>query len=614
MVRDDLNLSKVLLGVWVCVGLSACVASGSEPDVGDISSWQERPDRAVLGTRQALMVSSYFPEGWLDVATTSRVAGWARDPDYSGPIAVHFYIQYNSSGPLLFLTSTLANQYRPDVGTHAFDVTFDYPALGTHNIYAFGINVDQNGSVVGTGNAQISGSPKPASNAPSATTIGFYARDVNIEPSCPNNPVKVDLWRWLNGRWEFHNRCYTNTAADPLFPNGVFCAFKYPLPMGTAKSTLLFRSWKMDSTCTRYMDEIDPGNPSSYRDFYPAQDVTADAAFDAANRAVTLDQSTYRVRVDRNGGAVYEWYNKRGTDPNLPAGTYENAIHAHFGAALQIAIHSGPLRSLEPNPCGGQGYWNPTQAGAACTFNTGTVGLDNVSPIPGQEGLTIVCDGVANNTCTSATSTIVHTLHRMMNWDYGSIYTGPFNALDQSYISQTVTAASNYLQWDVTLRNSGITRATASEIPVFYFVNRYRRMYYPNGFGGIVTLDIPLNLSGSDANKFNRDLHYDLQWISVQNTGLGVSGKYATLAWFYTQPFLSDVTAWWASIVEGAYYDNIAFSNAPRFNYRTNVDYKFRYVVFPYRYDETINTQYGTMTVQQTIAAMREAFQCKSSP
>ncbi len=282
--------------------------------------------------------------------------------------------------------------------------------------------------------------------------------------------MQVDLWYHNGTSYEFHDRCYANGSADPN-PGRAVCYFKHPMPLSTKTSAVLVRSWKIDPSCSTYLDHVAPEDPASYVEVHPVNttdQVQADGAFDAyPDRLVRLATSTYEVAMDRNGGAIYEFHNKRATDASLPAGVTESAIHAHFGAALQVAFHSGAVKSLTSTPCGGQGYWNPTQAGASCTFDGTSVGTDR-APEPGKEGFSLLCDGVLNNVCTSATSSVEHTPHTMMNWDYGQGYTGPYNALDTSRLSQTATAQPNFLQVDVTLLNTGILRNGVLEAPTFY--------------------------------------------------------------------------------------------------------------------------------------------------
>lgn len=69
-----------------------------------------------------------------------RVYGWATDPDTSAALAVHVYGgtgEATSSNPLV---GVYADQYRSDVGNHAFSAFFTVGA-GQHTFCAYGINV-----------------------------------------------------------------------------------------------------------------------------------------------------------------------------------------------------------------------------------------------------------------------------------------------------------------------------------------------------------------------------------------------------------------------------------------------------------------------------------------
>jgi hypothetical protein len=95
---------------------------------------------------QAAETSPHVPIGALDKADFSgaklRVAGWAMDPDISGPAKVHFYVD----GVIVGTTNAALN--RPDVAArhgngarHGFDVRFEAPRSGT--VCAWAINVGQ---------------------------------------------------------------------------------------------------------------------------------------------------------------------------------------------------------------------------------------------------------------------------------------------------------------------------------------------------------------------------------------------------------------------------------------------------------------------------------------
>ncbi len=436
-----------------------------------------------------------------------------------------------------------------------------------------------------------------------ATTVGVYVTDTY--GSCPDLPVMVDLWFHNGTSFEFHNRCFLNAGSAPSRPGQGVCYFKYPMPVGTPASQVLVRSWKARPDCTGYMDSVAPQDPNSYVDRHPSGDVVPDPAYLAyPARLVRVDARDYAVALDRNGGAIFEFYSKRATDSTLPAGKFESAIHAHFGAALQVAIHSGQPMSLTQQPCGGQGYWNPTQAGCSCSYRAGVQGGPE-SPAPGQGAFHVSCDGVVDDACTTAASEVSWDWLRMMNWDYGPGYEGPYAPADTSMLSQAVIAHPSFLEVQVRLRNDGLSRGAAWEVPTFYFTNRFRRFFYPDGLGGVAVQEISWAPRDEDNGHFEI-VGREIPWICFENTGLSSGGDYfVTIGFLPGSQLRADVAEWYSSVSQGEYFDNIKFTYAPRAAFRQGIVYRIQYVVFPYRYDEIVDTPFGMETVADTIEAMR---------
>jgi hypothetical protein len=85
--------------------------------------------------------------GYIDLFTVVRIAGWAKGSD--GSIA---RIDVESGGTTV--RTVLANQYRPDVGGHAFDLSFDPPLPIGHEV-----------TVKADGEALCTAVPKPTRRA-----------------------------------------------------------------------------------------------------------------------------------------------------------------------------------------------------------------------------------------------------------------------------------------------------------------------------------------------------------------------------------------------------------------------------------------------------------------
>ena len=91
------------------------------------------------------------PQGWIDsveyLSTNQLVVkGWAKDPDDTIPIKVHFYLD-GPAGSGKLIGSVTANQSRNDVSNHGYSVNLTLPTeyqQGIHTLFAHGI--DLNGS------------------------------------------------------------------------------------------------------------------------------------------------------------------------------------------------------------------------------------------------------------------------------------------------------------------------------------------------------------------------------------------------------------------------------------------------------------------------------------
>lgn len=102
-------------------------------------------------------ISNRSPSGAFDSISSSFICtGWAKDPDTSSAIAVHFYANApaGQSGSTL-IGNTTANIYRSDVGNHGYSWTIPV-AYRTANRTIYSYAIDSTGGV----NPLLTGSPK----------------------------------------------------------------------------------------------------------------------------------------------------------------------------------------------------------------------------------------------------------------------------------------------------------------------------------------------------------------------------------------------------------------------------------------------------------------------
>lgn len=95
----------------------------------------------------ASIVIAADPVGSIDAVTPSSASGWVSDPDTpNDPTWVHFYID-GQSGQGRWVGGMLADEYRSDIGYHAYNYSLPQMVRDGENhwLYAYGINT-------GTGN------------------------------------------------------------------------------------------------------------------------------------------------------------------------------------------------------------------------------------------------------------------------------------------------------------------------------------------------------------------------------------------------------------------------------------------------------------------------------
>lgn len=95
-------------------------------------------------------------EGYLDSASATVIGGWARDPDYTGPISVHVYIDGEIAHAMA------ADALRSDLPyadqNHGYTWTPPFLGSGDHVVNVYGIGVDASGVPDGR-NLDLSNSP-----------------------------------------------------------------------------------------------------------------------------------------------------------------------------------------------------------------------------------------------------------------------------------------------------------------------------------------------------------------------------------------------------------------------------------------------------------------------
>lgn len=153
-VRADVNAAFGITGAHgFNVPLDiASLAAGSHEVVAYAIDLDGEGNPGIAGSPKTVTSVGPFPTGHLDLVSSGNIAGWASDPNWSGPIVVHVYVDG------VLMKALLAADPRPDVGAHGFN--WDPPPYGTgaHQVVVYAIGVDGSGAPDGQ-NPAIDGSP-----------------------------------------------------------------------------------------------------------------------------------------------------------------------------------------------------------------------------------------------------------------------------------------------------------------------------------------------------------------------------------------------------------------------------------------------------------------------
>lgn len=446
-------------------------------------------------------------------------------------------------------------------------------------------------------------------------------------PSCPTASVYAQLWILSEkNEFNFQNRCLLNAplgkdqGGRTIAGGQGLCHFRAPVA-GLAGEKIILQMFPIQSDCKTYV----PGNAVNVS--FPGKT----AKLDDYNlplkfgTQLVVEKKNFTAKFDRNGGALYEFYNKRAANPS-------NMIHADMGAAAQMAFHdlndaeakaAARAAGTQPlNRCiSDVGYWNPTQTGAFCSGENADGSF--IAPVSPTSVAGTFCDGVRNDRCASATSTIDFGAFRMMNWDYSpGYYEGPYHTLDTLWLKQKTTATDDFVELNLEVQNLGVVRKVTAETMALYLTSAYRRFFYrqTDGDNKIKTETVPefTEIGG----VVNRYMNEGINWVTFENSVTNDPKDVLTFAWFFDEQAVDDRVPFpqglkapsgkdmsgigWRSwqIFAGTHPSNVKFVPLQIMNLKQK-NYKFKYVLFPYRYDEQILFRGQTKTIEQVIDVLR---------
>ncbi|OGJ41540.1 MAG: hypothetical protein A2378_02790 [Candidatus Pacebacteria bacterium RIFOXYB1_FULL_44_10] len=438
------------------------------------------------------------PTGWIDVIHEDGwVSGWAVDHDKpSESLTIEFYLD-GPAGVGSFLGSVESGIQRNDVnealkisGKHGYTFQFPESVLDGNEHTLFVHGVDRTGNVnqlllpkngmkfrfeSRTSGEEVATSIEPSSTPTPTPEVCELIKEKNSANEAPVGKI-LDITKdgVLYG-WIVDPDDLTKTVVSDIYVDGpagsgrglpfhpVANLSMTSLPECLKNHVFLYqlptKEFMDDQTHTLYMYARDTaggelgmveefGKPFqiekislTYNGEYNWMDPTYHAQLVVANKR------DYTIAVDGRTGTIYKYYNNR-------SAKRVNMIDPDPGSAFQLAVHTGELNSITKDGCANQGYWNPTQAGAYCSSPNDTT----LHRAPYFLEHDLYCDGKKDNACTTAKTQISQSMFRMMNFDYGPSYEGPYNDGDQLYLSQDIDLKDSYAIINQTFVNKGESR------------------------------------------------------------------------------------------------------------------------------------------------------------
>jgi hypothetical protein len=195
-VRNDL-VSGPLAPYGPTHGFDAVVPGPTGSQEVDVYAINDNGPNKLIASRQVDVLSG-SPFGSVDLVRagpgTVRVAGWVLDPDSSGPVNVHVYIDSVVNG-------ITANLSRGDIGSiypgygpvHGFDAVLPAPA-GWHQVCIYGIDVGPGDNrLLGCRNVLVGGDPFGVVDSVSVSGGNLTVAGWAIDPDTAD-PIDVHVY------------------------------------------------------------------------------------------------------------------------------------------------------------------------------------------------------------------------------------------------------------------------------------------------------------------------------------------------------------------------------------------------------------------------------------
>ena len=160
------------------------------------------------------------PYGYLDSCSGGEgivnISGWTRDDDDpNAGIEIHVYIGGQAGEPDVDgISGIYANQYRSDVGNHAYSAQVKTRKTGTQNIYIYGINIGSgSNTLIASGTVTIIPNENPTISNIRVEDLSSSGYTVRCDVSDNSGIAKVQFPTWTTNNGQDDLQWYEGTVS-----------------------------------------------------------------------------------------------------------------------------------------------------------------------------------------------------------------------------------------------------------------------------------------------------------------------------------------------------------------------------------------------------------------
>lgn len=343
---------------------------------------------------------------------------------------------------------------------------------------------------------------------------------------------------------EYNDTCYSYIINEPAI-----CYFKHKEEVGFKKITI------NDTNYEIYINKSQIFKP---------------------NNLITISKQNYEISFDKSTGTIYELKYKNNNF---------NLVHSHFGAAIQVALHQGQINDLFFDLCAqGGGYYNPTQAGALCSYPYQFIVLPS------------------GNNYNKRDNILDFENMRLYNFTYGEEYQGPYNDKDQFYLTQRATFFNDFIEIEYTTTDNSNRNFGVLQNPTLYLSHLLTNFQYSenNNIHSFI-------LSQFDFSKI-KQIPFDYDWIYLSDELKNNSFMFSSIPSDEMKNDSIQLDSQKSYIFLTPLYHRFNLTFNTVIKYQPSKEYKSWFIILPANPNDKISTPFGDMLAKNFMIRVKNFY------